>query len=67
MEDMVRLPRTMVNRLLALPRSYQDLAKDTMIMQDRAMCTMFYHDLGEDAKINHVLDQQSMVAIAFFW
>ena len=38
-----------------------------MIMQDRAKRTMFYHDLGKDAKINHVLDKNSMVAIAFFW
>ena len=47
--------------------SYQDLAKDTMIMQDRAKRTMFYNDLGYDAKINHVLDKHFMVAIAFFW
>ena len=35
-------------------------------MQDRAMRTMFYHDLGKDAKINHVLDKGSMVANQFF-
>ena len=35
-------------------------------MQNRAKRTMFYHDLGRDAKINHVLDKHSMVAIAFF-
>ena len=73
-EDMVRLPRAMAHGTLALPGkslaslakilplSYQDLAKDTMIMQDRAKRTMFYHDLGNDAKINHVLDKHSMVA-----
>ena len=38
-----------------------------MIMQDRAKRTMFYHDLGKDAKINHVLDKGSMVANPFFW
>ena len=71
---MVRLPRAMAHGTLALPGkslaslaeilplSYQDLAKDTMIMQDRAKRTMFYHDLGNDAKINHVLDKHSMVA-----
>ena len=32
-----------------------------MIVQDRATRTMFYHDLGKDAKINHVLDKGSMV------
>ena len=37
-----------------------------MIMQDRAKRTMFYHDLGKDAKINHVLDKGSMVANPFF-
>ena len=36
-----------------------------MILQDRAKRTMFYHDLGKDSKINHVLDKRSMVAIAF--
>ena len=35
-------------------------------MQDRAKRTMFYHDLGKDAKINHVLDKHSMVANPFF-
>ena len=35
-------------------------------MQDRAKRTMFYHDLGKDAKINHVLDKGSMVANPFF-
>ena len=34
-------------------------------MQDRAKRTMFYHDLGKDAKINHVLDKGSMVANPF--
>ena len=38
-----------------------------MIMQDRAKRTMFYHDLGKDAKINHGLDKRSMVAIAYFF
>ena len=33
-----------------------------MIMQDRAKRTMFYHDLGKCAKINHVLDKGSLVA-----
>ena len=37
-----------------------------MIMQDRAKRTMFYNDLGKDAKINHVLDKGSMVANPFF-
>ena len=37
-----------------------------MIIQDRANRTMFYHDVGEDAKINHVLDMGSMVANQFF-
>ena len=37
-----------------------------MIMQDRAKRTMFYHDLGKDAKINHVLDKSFMVANPFF-
>ena len=36
-------------------------------MQDRAKRTMFYHGLGKDAEINHVLDKHSMVALAFFW
>ena len=36
-----------------------------MIIQDRAKRTMFYHDLGKDAKINHVLDKGSMVAVLF--
>ena len=36
-------------------------------MQDRAKRTMFYHDLGKDAKINHVLDKGSVVANPFFW
>ena len=35
-------------------------------MQDLAKRTMFYHDLGNDAKINHVLDKGSMVANSFF-
>ena len=35
-------------------------------MQDRAKRTMFYHDLGKDAKINHVLDKGSMIANPFF-
>ena len=35
-------------------------------MQDRAKRTMFYHDLGKDAKINHVLDKHSMVANPIF-
>ena len=34
-------------------------------MQDRAKRTMFYHDLGKDDKINHVLDKHSMVANPF--
>ena len=38
-----------------------------MIMQDRAKRTMFYHDLGKDAKNNQVLDKRSMVASPFFW
>ena len=39
-----------------------------MIMQDRAKRTMFYHDLSKDAKLNHVLDKDSMVANPFiFW
>ena len=38
-----------------------------MIMQDRAKRTMFYHDLGKEAKINHVLDKGSMVANPFFF
>ena len=49
-----------------LPWSYQDLAKDTTITQDRAKRTMFYHDLGKDAKINHVFDKASIVANPFF-
>ena len=36
-------------------------------MQDRAKRTMSYHDLGKDAKINHVLGKGSMVANPFFW
>ena len=32
-------------------------------MQDR---TLFYHDLGKDAKINHVLDKDSVVEKPFF-
>ena len=35
-------------------------------MQVRAKCTMSYHDLGKDAKINHVLGKGSMVANPFF-
>ena len=35
-------------------------------MHDRAKRTMFYHDLGKDAKINQVLDKGSMVANPFF-
>ena len=35
-------------------------------MQDRAKRTMFYHDLGKDVKINHVLDKSSIVANPFF-
>ena len=35
-------------------------------MQDRAKRTMFCHDLGKDAKINHVLDKGTMVANPFF-
>ena len=31
-------------------------------MQDHAKRTMFYHDLGKDAKINHVIDKGSIVA-----
>ena len=34
-----------------------------MSMQDR---TMSYHDRGKDAKINHVLDNGSMIANPFF-
>ena len=49
-----------------LPWSYPDLAKDTRIIHDRAKRTVFYHDLGNDAKINHVLDKGSMVANPFF-
>ena len=30
-------------------------------MQNRAKRTMFYHDFGKDAKINHVLEKGSMV------
>ena len=37
-----------------------------MIMQDRAKRTIFYHDLGKDAKIKHVLEKHSMVANSFF-
>ena len=37
-----------------------------MIMQDRAKRTMFYHDLGKDAKFNHVLDKHSMVPNSLF-
>ena len=33
-------------------------------MQDRGKAN---HDLGKDAKINHVLDKGSMVANPFFW
>ena len=29
-------------------------------MQDRAKRTMFYHDLGKDAKISHDLDKGTM-------
>ena len=36
-------------------------------MQDRAKRTMFYYDLGKDAKINPVRGKHSMVPIAFFW
>ena len=48
---------------------YRDVYRneDAMIMQDRAKRTMFYHDLGMDVKINHVLDKHSMVANSFFW
>ena len=35
-----------------------------MAMQDRAKAN---HDLGKDAKINHVLDKGSTVANPFFW
>ena len=35
-------------------------------MQDRSKRTMFYHDLGKDAKINHSLDKHSIVANLFF-
>ena len=35
-------------------------------MQDRAKRTMFYHHLGKDAKINHVLKNSAMVANPFF-
>ena len=55
-EAMVFLPRSMASSLLALPRSWQDLGKDTMAMQDRAKAN---HDFGKDAKINHVLDKAS--------
>ena len=54
----------MASSLLALPRSCHDLGKDTMAMQDRAKAN---HDLGKDAKINHVLDKGSMVANSVFW
>ena len=37
-----------------------------MVMQDRTNRTMFYHDLGKDAKINHGLDKSSMIANPFF-
>ena len=59
--------RSLASLAKILPWSYQDLAKDTMIMQDRAKRTMSYHDLGKDAKINQVLDKGSMVANPFFW
>ena len=58
-EDMVRLPRTMIDRWLALPRSCQGY-------HDYARSCQAYHDLGKDAKINHVLDKGSMVANPFF-
>ena len=72
---MVSLPRSMASSLLALPRSWQDLGKaskelamdlgkDTMAIQDHAKAN---HDLGQDAKINHVLDKGSMVANSVFW
>ena len=38
-----------------------------MILQDHAKRTMFYHGLDKDAKINHVLDRRSMVAIVAFF
>ena len=38
-----------------------------MIMQDRAKRTVFYHDVGKDAKINHILDKDSKVTNPFFW
>ena len=40
------------------------IPKDTMAIQDRAKAN---HDLGKDAKFNHVLDKGSMVANPFFW
>ena len=43
-EAMVSLPRSMASSLLALPRSWHDLGKDTMAMQDRAKTN---HDLGQ--------------------
>ena len=44
--------------------SCHDLHKNTMAMQDRAKAN---HDLGKDAKINHVLDKGSTVANPFFF
>ena len=62
-EAMVSLPRSMTSSLLALPRSCHDRGKDTMAMQDLAKAN---HDLGKDAKINHVLDKGSMEANPYF-
>ena len=70
----------MESPLLALPRSCHDFGKDTMAMQDRAKSNhdfvkdamamqdhaMSNHNLVKDAKINHVLDKDSMVANPFF-
>ena len=50
--------------MVSLPRSWQELGRDTMAMQDRAKAN---HDLAKDAKFNHVLDKGSMVANPFFW
>ena len=61
-EAMVSLSRSMASSLLVLPRSCHNLGKDTTAMQDRAKTN---HDLGKDAKINHVLGKSSIVANPF--
>ena len=45
------------------PRSCHDLGEKTIAMQDSAKAN---HDLGKDAKINHVHDKGSKVASRFF-